>query len=441
MRTIVRKNNISYLYGIVGKIANVINMDINDIYRLIQGRKIEQAYDAVLGSGLGREVALSLFQQVLGINWNLFLLHDRAGEMKAGAERGDLLLRYAWARYNDAVRPSPDSVETAIEYYTESAEGGVPDALMCLAFLWKEGAFGLVDMSRFRKLRQEAVDKGSTMAVLSLCTDRVFGLNGEKADPRGVYDKITSYIGQSSEEGIYVDPRFHSLVAASCKELGRVLEADSWYSDALSLGDPKACFYLACLRGTDRDGNFVDTEEFGNILAKGEEMNIPDAHMVMPLILTEELFEGLPQDERALVPSTLESSLTTALALGEPLAAYFLGTYYYEGKYGFRQDFAEAWKRFSQGAILNYGPCYEMLAQMLLQDEAPEGSNDDMLHHYELCALRLGCDGMLGNVVRAYRNGFLGDYAAEIEQYYLPEYEEDEFYDEFDDDGRFDAWA
>lgn len=43
----------------------------------------------------------------------------------------------------------------------------------------------------------------------------------------------------------------------------------------------------------------------------------------------------------------------------------------------------------------------------------------------------------------AYQNGHFTEYAAEIEQYYLPKYQDSDITDEelSDDDGRFDAWA
>ena len=43
----------------------------------------------------------------------------------------------------------------------------------------------------------------------------------------------------------------------------------------------------------------------------------------------------------------------------------------------------------------------------------------------------------------AYQNDHFTEYAAEIEQYYLPKYQGSDITDEelSDDDGRFDAWA
>lgn len=63
---------------------------------------------------------------------------------------------------------------------------------------------------------------------------------------------------------------------------------------------------------------------------------------------------------------------------------------------------------------------------------------------------RLGSKRLIGETVMAYTYGRLAEYAAEIERYYEPVFdnpefacsEDDTFDDEFpDDDGRFDAYA
>ena len=58
-------------------------------------------------------------------------------------------------------------------------------------------------------------------------------------------------------------------------------------------------------------------------------------------------------------------------------------------------------------------------------------------------SLRLGNEDMLPRVVEAYPHCHFTEYAAEIEQYYLPKYQDSDITDDElpDDDGRFDAWA
>ena len=97
---------------------------------------------------------------------------------------------------------------------------------------------------------------------------------------------------------------------------------------------------------------------------------------------------------------------------------------------------------------------------MIEEGTHPSMDDPDAMHEFELRALRLGSSDMLGKVVEAYRHGFLTPYAAEIEKYYIPEYEsqekpdgtddseEPDYSDGYDnsddypdDDGRFDAWS
>ena len=87
---------------------------------------------------------------------------------------------------------------------------------------------------------------------------------------------------------------------------------------------------------------------------------------------------------------------------------------------------------------------YTMMAKMIAEGRAPGQYDETFQHMCELKALRLGDEEQLDAVVEAYKAGALTEYAAEIEQYYLPAYEEkhelDDMYDE-EDDGRYDAWA
>ena len=72
--------------------------------------------------------------------------------------------------------------------------------------------------------------------------------------------------------------------------------------------------------------------------------------------------------------------------------------------------------------------------------------------HLAINGARLGSKKLLAETVMAYTHGRLTEYAAEIEQYYCPVFDSDDFTidddnngdetpEPTDDDGRFDAWA
>ena len=84
-----------------------------------------------------------------------------------------------------------------------------------------------------------------------------------------------------------------------------------------------------------------------------------------------------------------------------------------------------------------------MIVTMFDEGTNPDRYGEDFKYEAMIRSLRFGNEDMLPRVVEAYKNGHFTEYAAEIEQYYLPKYQDSDItYDELpDDDGRFDAWA
>ena len=82
-----------------------------------------------------------------------------------------------------------------------------------------------------------------------------------------------------------------------------------------------------------------------------------------------------------------------------------------------------------------------MIVTMFDEGTNPDRYGEDFKYEAMIRALRFGSEDMLPRVVEAYREGHFTEYAAEIEQYYLPKYHEPDPADQPDDDGRFDAWA
>ena len=84
-----------------------------------------------------------------------------------------------------------------------------------------------------------------------------------------------------------------------------------------------------------------------------------------------------------------------------------------------------------------------MIVTMFDEGTNPDRYGEDFKYEAMIRSLRLGNEDMLPRVVEAYKNGHFTEYAAEIEQYYLPKYQDSDITnDELpDDDGRFDAWA
>ena len=108
------------------------------------------------------------------------------------------------------------------------------------------------------------------------------------------------------------------------------------------------------------------------------------------------------------------------------------------------EDYYKAWECYNTGARYGSEECMERLFDMA-EKEFVEVS-EQQKEYIALCGARLESQKLINAVVEAYNHGRLTDFAAEIEQYYLPAYdpdfevetEEDELPD---DDGRYDAYV
>ena len=65
---------------------------------------------------------------------------------------------------------------------------------------------------------------------------------------------------------------------------------------------------------------------------------------------------------------------------------------------------------------------------------------EKLMEYCSIMSLRDGCDDMLDVVVKGYRDGNFTDYAAEIEQYYIPEYDSKPHDEEEEDDDEPDGY-
>ncbi|MGM9737957.1 MAG: hypothetical protein ACI3ZT_06045 [Candidatus Cryptobacteroides sp.] len=415
----------------------------NEAVRLMRSCRYSDALKLILPHlDSGDDDASALFLTILRHSDNVFQLIGSVDYIKERALAGDSIMQFAWARYNDAVSPEAESCSIAEKYYNAALKSGIADARMCLAFMYRDGDLGLVDRSRYFQERDRAVVEGSHTAVQQTVRDIVYGNSGSRAEPGKALEMLKKYIHCESPD-IYLDPEYYALAGDAAYELGNMDDAASWYRRALNEGCMRACFFLALAAACDADGNISDAEQFYEIMEKGQELRCPAAFLAVQMAVDENDFENYGTELQGQVASALELDLETAYASGDSIGAYYLGCHYYDGNFGFAKNDETAWMWFSRGAARRDPFCYKMLAVMLRDENCSKKMSQDFLYECELRALRLGCEDMLDNVVDAYRNGFLTEYAAEIEQYYLPlsSNQNEEQYDNPDDDGRFDAWV
>lgn len=432
--------------------------------------RVTEAYENLVRDVQNDALAQFYFLQLLRPAWNLFILRNYAPNFERAAKNGYPYMQFAYARYHDCVQPQPDSATIAHEYYKKAANAGIADALMYMAFAYRDGDYGHVDREEYIRLRDMAADNNSVTAHQQILRDWIFGnLNTEK-NPREAYDILDKFIHNAQENNRPFDPRYYHLIADACCELGRVLEADAWYNDAIQAGDVTAYYWLILLRAGDDNGNIIDYQEADLLLQTAYDQLTADAYIVFQNYINEDKYANLDHDLQREAHELLNEQLQFAYRLGEPLGATSLGINYRNGYYGFEQNDKQAWLWFTKAATLRESVAYAQMADMIDEGTAPSNATEQDQHFYELQALRLGDSSMLAKVVGAYTRGFLNEYAQEIEKYYIPEFNQSEdpddrpddhesdpkfnpyalpdFYDETDDedfgievdDGRYDAY-
>ena len=412
---------------------------MKEVRNLLRHHKVEEAYARLVPCVSENQEAQELWLELFRHGHDCFLLKDNAEELKQAAEAGNPWMQYAWARYNGMVREEADWAQQMCLYLGKAAEAGIQDALYYEAAAWRDGDYGMVDREKYIRLRDQAADNGSHAGVQQRLRDIIFGNGGYEKNPRKAYDLLDAFITASEKDGTHFDPRYYHILGDAAQKLGRNAVADQCYERALQGGDMTAWYWLVQLRVFDEDGRLTNYDLLEEMANEGNELLIPESFLTMVYVMDEESYNGYNDDLKQSITQTLRDNYKIAWELGDELGAYFLGDYYYRGVYGFNQDYAEAWTWFARAGILGNGIAFVKMAQMIEAGEAPEEFGEEFRHECELSALRAGVEEMLRPVVKAYQHGYFTDRAAEIEKYYLPQYEAED--DSEDDDGRYDAWA
>ena len=362
----------------------------------------------------------AMFLRIANQKNHIAQLYEDIDKIKTLADKGNPYMQFAFARLHDTLCTEENSSELCYKYYNLALKGGIADAGMHLAFMFRDADLGEVDVRLFLKYFNEALEAGSQRAAQFQLHQMIHGSDYFTADPGKALIRLNDYLGITDDP----DPYYYRLKASAEEKLGMKEEAARDYEKAAQNGDSESYFLLACLTCCDEEGTMTYGEKFSEIMALGQEAGAASAYLETAFIMNDELYEKLDGKFQAEVRELLEDQLRLSTLLGGADAAYFLGSYYEEGQYGFEQDYDQAWGWYAKGALLRSEGCYEALSRMVLEDEtAPEMYDEEF--GYE-CAYRgyiLGAD-TLERVIRGYRSGHLTSHAAVIEEFYLPLYEE-----------------
>ena len=401
---------------------------------------ISTAFDHLFKPAHLDKDAFKLFLRIVNQRNRLFAISkEQVALMKDFAERGYALSQYAYGRWLEAHRPEADSLKIADEYFKKAEKNGMADALFVQSVLLKAGHYGMVDREEAARMVNEAVDKGSFLAYQYVLRQTIYGWNNVTADPKRVVDGIKEWFKDGESDDILtINPAYYNILGEAYAELKDTKNADKYFRKAINMGYIEAYFDLYQLH---LDSNQEDAEE---ILEQG--CNAYVANCLLSRAIS--LMNCYEEDENpvyGLELPVISEDLMSAYEEGSDLAPYYIGDNYYHGNYGYKKDLKMAWYFFAEGTKRDDGESYEMLAVMVSGDENPYEISDKegFVNHCAMMALRNGNDNLLDLVVESYRNGELTDYAAEIEKYYIPEYEKshenDDEEDEDDDEEEYES--
>ena len=308
------------------------------------------------------------------------------------------------------------------ELYDFSERGGCPEATFGKSLVFRRGDEGCVDRLKYVKMRDEAARKGSLLARMQRCKDKYSYYDGY-GDVAEAIAEIRHEIASSPD----ADPAWHCLLGWALEGAG--LREDAY--EAFKTGTCKGCLMAW-------EGRLYlhprDREE----LSEAQRAGCGVAYVVEAQELLGK-YGDAPSMEREDLHARIEKLLLSAMSLGSEVGYCMLGRALYFGMGGFEQSRSKAWNLLMKSGQMGCGVAYDFLAEMIDDGgEVPQGYGKEQKAIFELLALRLGDEECLEDVVTAYRCGFLQEYADEIEEYYIPEYEDEE---REEDDGRWDAYV
>ena len=373
------------------------------------------------------KVAISRFLWTLKADENLFLLDGHTIKaLEESSAGGDSYAMYGLGRYHYLVRPGSSSCQIAGSCLHEAYDQGIADAGACLSMMYRFGDMGPVDMEQADRLFNEAMDKGSRLALYAHLRYLVFGIGGKAEDPEEAICILDGLIGNDD------DPSWHLLRGWALQAAHSISAAGNDYEEAAHGGRIAAWLGLAVTVSYDDDGNLLDRNGYLAALDMG--IAHRDCQCLYLKALSDiEGYDEMPAYRKAFRSAMLVAALEKAYDMGSAPAAETLGDIYRNGWYGNDEDLNAAYDWYRKAARLYSPTAYESLFDMMRSGEAD--ADPDVMDRCVLEGARLGSEMLQDEAIAACSQGRLLEYADEIARYnaHDPDYA--------DDDGHYDAYV
>ena len=379
----------------------------------------ELIYVALTFSPVMSEKAAKYFLRVFYLGGSVYMLSDDSIEMiRRAADAGNRNAQFAYARYHIIKNIDNDSKDTSLRYLQLAQEQGLYDATAAIAEAWDYGDMGLVNRSKAQQLLREALEHESDYAAIIQLRNLIFGHNGSTPQPELAIDIVRGLRDRDARaempSGIWL---FYYALALN--ELGKPGDARDYFAHAARMGVARAWRELALLKAEyNEDGTIANLSEFREALSEGAKHHSAECLTILAASENDE-FYNLSEDERTdELGAEIVGMYKKAYHTGDAYAAVMLGDIYYCGGLNQDENDGEAWKWYARAALREQMAGYEKMFSMV-QDNLID-ADLDFCDQLALNGARLGSDKLLAEVVKAYRQGRLTEYAAEIEQYYCP---------------------
>ena len=401
--------------------------------------------------------------------------HNSIEPLIQEAEKGNKFAQYAYARWQCLDRGGENSLNISYRNMEAAAEQGLPDAIAGLAMTYEYGDIGYVNWEKAEELLEKAFAMGSELAGIYKIKNLLYGQHYLPAHEEEAAKLANELIAK--DEAAKIEPNgwwYYLRACANEGHMGRTaITVSEDYRRALDLGVLDAYSDLIIAAGYGDDGKvLVETKEYMQYMNKGIERLCAGA---MFLDAAREMkryntFEDLYKREDGIQRHTMRynvlqqshelifTRLSHAAELADVAAWEQLGDCYYNGDYGFEQDYKKAFATYSNGTAHDSVGCVEKLWKMM-HDHLIDRELD-YVDQVALWGARWGSKLLLAETVIAHQEGRLEEYDNEISKYYEPIFDAPEFSldndedwqgviddmlgdeDELeDDDGRYDAWA
>lgn len=415
----------------------------NEMYR-------KESFNAIAVNALpmlGTDAAATRwFVRVFIPKENMFLLlSDTVALIEKSAEAGNPYALFALGRYHLNTLYDEDSSEKAMDCFEKAWAKGVAEAAVSLSIAHDYGDLGIVDRVRAKALLAEALETGCEYAAEHHIKKMIYGQCGVSPNPELALQLCEELIAKDIEHygSDEVNPKWYYYRGCAKQTIYGWSHGLEDFQVAADAGFVAAWLDIVIASSHNDQGEVIDMPAFWAAIRRGAARRCAICIYYQALSKVED-YGNMPEYSQLFASKQLLIDLEKAYELGSNEAAEELGNIYYCGSYGVEEDNEKAFQYYAKGALRYSATCYEKMFDMIHNHYI-----DKPLEFKDMLALqgtRNGSQRLLSETVIAYTQGRLTEYAAEIEQYYIPLFDKEnkddnQDNDSVDDDGRFDAYV